>query len=264
MIYLLLPYSKKQRKQTGYRSKRFYAKFAIFCLFPIVNVYLTFFLPVTGCPTGYLGPGTNLKKDSLKNCAGGANLYIDRKIFGESRINQHPKCRHIYGCSSFDEDGLLGTFNFIFAVYLGSMVGEYYLQKRKRFTVFAKHLLGHFLTAGSIGIILGAIPDFQFIPINSQLWSLSFVLLGHASSLCIFLALMALSINKTWSGWPFRAVGKNAVFILVFHQIVKNRFPFGYAHSGNHFDTVLSSLINCTMWVGLAILLHGYKFYIKY
>lgn len=260
----MLPYSKKYKRTTGYRSNRFYIKSFIFILFPIVNVLISFLLKAPGCERGYLGPGTNSVENSMKDCAGGANLYIDQLVFGKARVSTYPKCRHIYGCSTFDEDGLLGTLNFIYGVYLGSVIGEFYLQKRKMFSGFGKHMVGHVLAYGSAGIVIGALPSISTIKINSQLWSLSFVFVSHAASAIIFSAVMALSVYKSWSGWPFKAVGKNGIFILVFQEIMKDRFPFGYIHNGNHFDSMFSSLLNCTVWIGLAILLHGYKFYIKY
>ena len=77
ILYLYLPYEKNRKKSTGVYSKRYKIRFAIMTVLPIINVFLTFFLPVPGCPTGYTGPGPNSISTDLSSCAGGANVYID-------------------------------------------------------------------------------------------------------------------------------------------------------------------------------------------
>ncbi len=42
-----------------------------------LHSYLTFLLPVPGCPSGYLGPGGLQNEGQYRNCTGGSARYID-------------------------------------------------------------------------------------------------------------------------------------------------------------------------------------------
>ena len=45
---------------------------------------------MSGCPTGYLGPGGLHENSKYWNCTGGAAGYIDIKFFGEGHIYPFP------------------------------------------------------------------------------------------------------------------------------------------------------------------------------
>lgn len=61
----------------------------------ILHTGLTFFLPVPGCPQGYLGPGGYHHHRHFENCTAGAAGYIDRLIFGNHVY--HKTNNPIYG-----------------------------------------------------------------------------------------------------------------------------------------------------------------------
>ena len=74
-----------------------------------LHSYLTFLLPVPGCPSGYLGPGGLQNEGQYRNCTGGSARYIDIKIFGREHIYQHPTAKIIYDTTEpFDPEGFLG------------------------------------------------------------------------------------------------------------------------------------------------------------
>jgi heparan-alpha-glucosaminide N-acetyltransferase len=71
------------------------------------HTLLTFLLPVPDCPTGYLGPGGLHNHSFSPNCTGGAAGYIDRIVFGENHIYQHPTCQSIYDTViPYDPEGM--------------------------------------------------------------------------------------------------------------------------------------------------------------
>lgn len=71
-----------------------------------VHTGLTFFLPVPGCPRGYLGPGGLGDHAQYRNCTGGAAGYIDRTLFGENHVYARPTCRTWYQCNvPYDPEG---------------------------------------------------------------------------------------------------------------------------------------------------------------
>jgi len=71
-----------------------------------MHTLLTFLLPVPDCPMGYLGPGGLHNHSFSPNCTGGAAGYLDRIVFGEQHIYQHPTCQYIYGTTvPYDPEG---------------------------------------------------------------------------------------------------------------------------------------------------------------
>ncbi|WAQ97294.1 HGNAT-like protein [Mya arenaria] len=94
----------------------------------VLHLSLTFFMPVPGCPTGYIGPG-GLANDGggkdVFNCTGGAAGYIDEQIFGVSLVYGSPTSKEIYDSTvHYDPEGLLGTLNSCFLCFLGLQAGK--------------------------------------------------------------------------------------------------------------------------------------------
>lgn len=69
-----------------------------------IHTSITFFLPVPGCPKGYLGPGGLYNKSSNVNCTGGAAGYIDRLVIGENHM-YFGTPKPIYQSLAFDPEG---------------------------------------------------------------------------------------------------------------------------------------------------------------
>lgn len=71
----------------------------------VVHTIITFFLPVPGCPKGYLGPGGLHNKSSNVNCTGGAAGYIDRVVFGKNHLYHDGSATSVYQSLPFDPEG---------------------------------------------------------------------------------------------------------------------------------------------------------------
>lgn len=69
-----------------------------------IHTIITFFLPVPGCPKGYLGPGGLYNGSSNVNCTGGAAGYIDRLVFGKNHMYSGT-AKPIYESLPFDPEG---------------------------------------------------------------------------------------------------------------------------------------------------------------
>lgn len=261
-----MPYLKRMKRQPDVNTIQIYKRTAIFAMLPLLNLFITFFVKPRdwNCDKGYVGPGPDIPGKNLTMCAGGMNLYIDKKVFGENRIPRDPNCMEIFGCVMFDEDGILGTLNFIFSVYLGSVVGVQYLRYRRVYNKMITNLAFQFVVGGTFTILFGAIPVLVLIPINGALWSVTYVTMSNCLTIGLLFLLGSFHINRWYMGWPFRAVGKNGIFVLLFSQIMSNRFPFAFHHNGNLFDSMLSCMMNITVWTVIAVALHKYRFYIKY
>lgn len=72
----------------------------------VIHIVITFFLPVPGCPLGYLGPGGLHDHGKYVNCTGGAAGYIDRKLIGSSHMYERGSFVHMYQTKiRFDPEG---------------------------------------------------------------------------------------------------------------------------------------------------------------
>lgn len=142
-------------------------------------------------------------------------------MFGLSHIYQSPTCLEIYQSTAYDPEGLLGNLTSIALCYFGVQVCYAFdffydsmlisFQLGRTLTTYKAHkqrLLrwvawGIFLAAIAT-ILAKASQNDGWIPINKNLWSVSFVLaMGGTGYLVFSLLYVAIDIAKIWSGIPF-------------------------------------------------------------
>lgn len=260
-IILPLEYTSEKRVLL----KKFYIRSFILLLFPLLSAFVVYFVEAEGCPKGYQGPGGLDQDHKYQSCTGGIYRKIDIGVFGIDHIPKDPNCEFTFLCSSFDQYGLLGTLNFIFSGYLGSVAGLIHLRAKK----FKKQVVRLFY----FGVILFLIFSGFFaldrlnvaeIPINKTLWSLNFTIL---TGFVLVFGLIILKIFLKWKmydGWPFKEMAMNGTFILFASDLMNNRFPFGFQNGGDLMKMVMSNSMTVSIWFVVAILLNIYRFYVKF
>ncbi|KAG7173292.1 Heparan-alpha-glucosaminide N-acetyltransferase-like 2 [Homarus americanus] len=133
--------------------------------------------------------------------------------------------------------------------------------------------MDHVLNAGWLGELLGMLAGFICgwrkeggpIPVNKNLWSLSFVL-TTACFAFLLLSFLYLVIDKWkwWSGNPFRYPGMNAILLYVGHEVCNGLFPwFWEPVKQYHAYFLLMNLWGTSIWVIVAYLCHRRKLYIS-
>ncbi|KAL5248885.1 hypothetical protein ACHWQZ_G017915 [Mnemiopsis leidyi] len=237
----------------------------IIVLFTTLWGVITFVLPVPGCPTGYIGPGGIANGGLYPNCTGGAAGYIDRLIFG-SHMYQHPTCKPMYKTTlAHDPEGILGSLTAVLTVYSGVVAGHMVvmLKSSRGSTIGALSVLS--VVTLVIGLILckGTITG-GWVPINKNLWSISFVMITSASAYFL-LGLMYLLIDflHLWCGSPFNSAGKNPLFLYVGSYIVYSYFPFNWQTAQTHAALMLQSLVGTICWLLVGLYLDYKKKYFK-
>ncbi|XP_033100089.1 heparan-alpha-glucosaminide N-acetyltransferase-like isoform X2 [Anneissia japonica] len=234
----------------------------------VTHTCLTFLLPVPGCPTAYLGPGGTMIygiNNTVSMCTGGAAGYIDKWFFGEDHIYQYPTCQVIYGTGAYDPEGMLGSINSIFMTFLGLQAGKIVLlypgdrQRIIRLVIWG-------IITGVIGTILcKASKEDGWIPVNKNLWSLSYVF-ALAGMAFILLALFyyVIDVAHWYSGNPFFYPGMNSILIYVCHEVFYSYFPLSWApYKGNHAEYLAMSLLGVSIWVIVAYYFYTIKFFLK-
>ncbi|XP_036605188.1 heparan-alpha-glucosaminide N-acetyltransferase isoform X2 [Trichosurus vulpecula] len=233
-----------------------------------VWVCVTFLLPVPGCPTGYLGPGGIGDFGKYPNCTGGAAGYIDRLLLGEDHIYQHPSPNVIYHTKvAYDPEGLLGTINSIVMAFLGVQAGKillFYKDQHKQI------LLRFLLWSAMLGVISGVLTKFSqnegFIPVNKNLWSISYVTtLSFFAFLLLLFLYFLVDVARLWSGAPFFYPGMNSILVYVGHEVFENYFPFQWKMEDyqSHKEHLTQNLVATSLWVVIAYVLYRKRIFWK-
>ena len=206
------------RRLIGRPSLREYSHHAVeMCvvlLLVVVHLLVTFTLPVPGCPTGYLGPGGLADGGRYPGCVGGAAGYVDRQLLGYAHIYHNPTCNPAYHCGAYDPEGLLGVLTSAVLCYLGVLAGRsilWHADHRSRLTRW----LAAAALCGLLALALcGGRENGGVIPVNKNLWSLSFILTMSAFSFISLAALyLTVDVKRVWDGAPFRPMGQNSILM---------------------------------------------------
>ncbi|CAB3994078.1 heparan-alpha-glucosaminide N-acetyltransferase-like [Paramuricea clavata] len=221
-------------------------------MFVLVTIYcvLTYAIPVPGCPTGYVGPGgIGEGYPEAENCTGGMAGYIDSKLFGENHIYGHPTSKKLYlSTVPYDPEGALGAVTSAFLTFLGLQAGKIIVNhadhiERERRLISWGLILG-FIATG----LCGASKNGGLIPVNKNLWSVSFIL-TNGSLAFILLAFCYFTIDdkKWWNGTPFIFPGMNSILVYCGHGVLHFYFPFNWElHPPTHSKKLAMNIWGCT------------------
>ncbi|XP_068141467.1 heparan-alpha-glucosaminide N-acetyltransferase [Drosophila tropicalis] len=242
----------------------FSGEFAVLLALIATYLGLTYGLKVPGCPRGYLGPGGKSNNAANPHCIGGAAGYIDQQVLGNAHIYQYPTAKYVYDATAFDPEGLFGCLLSVVHVLLGAFAGVTLLvhptwqSRMKRWTILALLL----------GLLGGALCGFSkengLIPVNKNLWSLSFVFVTVTVALLLLNFLYyIIDVRQWWSGYPFTECGMNAIIMYVGHSIMHKMLPWHWriGTMNTHFMLLLESVWNTLTWVAIALYLDAKQFY---
>ncbi|XP_063048172.1 heparan-alpha-glucosaminide N-acetyltransferase [Engraulis encrasicolus] len=228
---------------------------------------LTFLLPVPGCPTGYLGAGGIGDEGLYPNCTGGAAAYIDKWLLGHN-IYHWPTCKALYHTTQpFDPEGVLGTINSVVMGFMGMQAGKILLFYRgKTRSILVRFLVWAVLLGACAASLSKCTRDEGFIPVNKNLWSLSYVTcMGFMSFLLLGLMYFIIDIKGWWGGQPFIYPGMNSILVYVGHSLLGFYFPFSWEmrYTDSHWEGLFRSLWATGLWLLVAYFLYRKKFFLK-
>ncbi|XP_057335542.1 heparan-alpha-glucosaminide N-acetyltransferase [Microplitis mediator] len=226
----------------------------------VVYLAIIFHVDIPGCPRGYLGPGGLHKNRKYFNCTGGSTGYLDKLVLSK-HLYQYPTIDSVYKSGPFDPEGLIGCLPTIFQTFLGVQAGKI-LRVYKDWRARTVRWMILALVYAAIGSIL----HFNnIIPVNKNLWSISFVLVTTSFALTIFtIFYLLIDVIKLWDGSPFRVPGMNALVMYIGHQMCYQIFPFHwkYGNMNYHSWKTISALWDAALWTVIAYILHYKKIYI--
>ncbi|XP_041486038.1 heparan-alpha-glucosaminide N-acetyltransferase-like isoform X2 [Lytechinus variegatus] len=246
----------------------YWHEWIIMLSFLALHVCLTFLLPVPGCPTGYLGPGGPLvgENGSLENCTGGAANYIDKVILTYNHIYPRGTPRRIYKTTvPHDPEGILGTLTSIFMTFLGLQAGKIF----HLFSFARDRIIRFLIWCVLTGVIAGGLCGFSkeegIIPVNKNLWSVSFIL--TTASMAFFLLAIfyyLIDVHHLWTGVPFYFVGMNSIAVYCGSEVLGDYFPFCWKPVYNtHAELLAMNVIGTGLWVVISYYMYTINFFVK-
>ncbi|XP_042882436.1 heparan-alpha-glucosaminide N-acetyltransferase-like [Penaeus japonicus] len=231
-----------------------------------VHTGITFGLKVPGCPTGYLGPGGLHEGGKHANCTGGAAGYVDRMVLGISHVYPKPTCQIIYNSDTpYDPEGLLGALTSVLMVQFGVAAGRIIVTFEDHNSRIKRWIIWGVVTGILAGCFCGWRKEGGLIPVNKNLWSLSYVL-TTACFAFFLLSFCYVVIDKWhwWSGNPLRYAGMNPIVLYVGHEICGSLLPFSWQPVGQyHVYHLIMNLWGASLWVFIAYFLHLKKVYVS-
>ncbi|CAF0783447.1 unnamed protein product [Adineta steineri] len=227
-------------------------------------IFITFIPKLDNCPRGYVGPGGKHYYGQYQNCTGGMAGYIDRTILGDSHLYGYPTCRDVYDTKiPYDPEGLMGILTGIFLCYLGVNAGHIFAHSTS-----VRRVCGQWIASGVIcgffGLLLskGGHSD-SWIPINKNLWSLSFIFVLASLAYIILTILYLLVDVKQWfTGEPWLWLGMNSIVLYVGHDVCSRGFPIQFQVNDTHPQLLAVHAYGVAWWIFISGILYYNKIFI--
>jgi predicted acyltransferase len=142
----------------------------------------------------------------------GAGLFEKGRNFA-AYIDSILLTGHMWGATkTWDPEGVISTIPAIATTLFGAVLGDYLRQ-----SPHAKiEKSAWMFTAGAFFLLLGAVLD-MWMPINKNLWTVSYSIFMAGWAMCIFGIFYFLIDAKGYTRWahPFVVYGMNAIFVFV-------------------------------------------------
>lgn len=231
----------------------------------IAYVMISEFVPVPGCPTGYVGAGGLSEGGAYYNCTGGVASYIDRMVLGSDHIYNNPTPKRIYQTTTaHDPEGILGTLTSIFLCFLGVQSGRIIITYPKHSSRIIRWIIWAIITGGIGSLLCKGSQNDGWVPLNKNLWSVSFILVT-ASFAFIVLSFfyVIIDILHFWDGDPFIYPGMNSIVVYICHDVFYRFFPVNWQiESPQHWQLLLKAVWDTAIWVVLAYILFRKKIFV--
>jgi heparan-alpha-glucosaminide N-acetyltransferase len=157
----------------------------------------------------------------------------------------------------------MGNLTGVLLCYLGVQAGHISVYStRVRRTCIHWFVWG--IICGCLGLILskGGHSD-SWIPINKNLWSLTFVLtLASLGFMILTVLYLLVDVRQWFTGAPFLWMGMNSIAIYVCHERFGTSFPVQFDIDNTHAKQLAMHLYGATFWSIVAGLMYYNRIFI--
>lgn len=247
--------------------KLIWKEWIVMLIIVAIHTATVFGIKLDGCDRGYVGPGGI--HDYMRNplCSGGLTGFVDRAILTENHMFQWPSIRWVYDATQrFDPEGIYGSLTTIFHAFLGLQCGVILMVYKEDKDRLIRWIIWGAVMAALTMILTFCRIDDAPIPINKNLWSLTYVTATSASSFWL-LALIYFIVDVKHIGddfWTiFQYPGMNAILIYVGHLVLDRHWPFHFfiANMNTHFIYLLKHVYTVIIWIFVAHILYHKKIF---
>jgi heparan-alpha-glucosaminide N-acetyltransferase len=156
--------------------------------------------------------------------------------------------------------GILGNLTGVLLCYLGVQAGHIFVHSTSVRRICIQWVIFGII-CGTIGLILsnGGVSN-SWIPINKNMWSLTFVLI--LSSLGFFnltILYLLVDVRQWFTGAPFLWLGMNSIAIYICHDRFAYSFPVQWDVNSTHAEQLAVHLYGAFFWSFVA----GFMYYKK-
>ncbi|XP_028168609.1 heparan-alpha-glucosaminide N-acetyltransferase-like [Ostrinia furnacalis] len=233
-----------------------------------IQVVITLTVPAPGCPRGYMGPGglhLSAAGQQLQNCTGGVAGHVDRLILGPSHLYQKGTFRQLYHTSlPHDPEGILGILSGVMVVQAGAHAMRIMLAYNHARARIMRWVFWSIIFAVTSGALCEFSKNGGPIPINKNLWSLSYCL--ATSSMALFLQALlyfVVDLKQKWGGRPLYYAGQNALFLYIGSELLKRHFPLHYAiPAPTHAQLLATHAAAMLIWLAVGVALYKKRVFI--
>ncbi|KAJ0171377.1 hypothetical protein K1T71_012927 [Dendrolimus kikuchii] len=234
-----------------------------------IQVCITLLVPAPGCPRGYMGPGglhlSFTSEVSLQNCTGGIAGHIDRLLLGANHLYRGGTFKKVYHTTlPHDPEGILGILSGVLVVQAGAHATRIMLAYNHARARIMRWVFWSIM----FGVIGGALSMFTKnggpIPINKNLWSVSYCLVTSAMAFFIQAVLyFIVDLKNKWGGRPLYYAGQNALFLYIGSELLKRHFPLRwYIPAPTHAQLLATHAAAMLIWLAVGVALHRKRVFI--
>ena len=116
----------------------------------------------------------------------------------------------------------------------------------------------HLFSAGIIaGALCGCNKEGGIIPVNKNLWSLSFTTaLGSMAFFLLTVMYLLIDVAEVWSGSPFFYPGMNSLLLYIGHEACADFFPISWKPlTKGHSELLFMNIWGTLIWVTVSYIL---------
>ncbi|XP_030034181.2 heparan-alpha-glucosaminide N-acetyltransferase [Manduca sexta] len=234
-----------------------------------IQVCITLTVPAPGCPRGYMGPGglhlSAVSNVSLQNCTAGIAGYIDRLILGPTHLYRGGTFKELYKTTlPHDPEGILGIFSGVLVVQAGAHATRIMLAYNHARARIMRWVFWSIIFGVSGGALCMFSKNGGVIPVNKNLWSVSYCLVTSSMAFFIQAALYFIVDLKTkWGGRPLYYAGQNALFLYIGSELLKRHFPVHWRLDAPAHATLLTTNAAAMLiWLAVGVALHRKRVFI--
>ena len=211
----------------------------------------------------------------------GAAGYLDRVILGNDHLYDSPTCKDIYGTQvPYDPEGkqkiiflfrygmlysgLLGILTGTLLCYLGVQAGHSFVYSTRVRRVCTQWIISGLICA-VFGLVLskGGQSD-SWIPINKNMWSLSFIfVLASLAFVILTIFYLIVDVYKVFTGAPWIWLGMNSIVVFCGHEICGSRFPIQFVVKDTHAEKLTLHVYGVMWWFLISGLMYYKKIFVS-